>query len=173
MNLWQPLGRVAVAMVLVALAACAAPATPAAPSPVAAPSPTAVLVPTPGKSTGKLTLRLQMLADSPALRAASADEQARALSLPAQGPGSLVRDAQGRILVSIRTGDVSDSFQMALRDAGAVVTNVSERYQTVTAYVPPAQLEAIAALTAVQNVQEELAPSPGSGRLTSEPANDI
>jgi hypothetical protein len=143
------------------LAGCAAgPASvaPATPTPVAAASPTTVSLPAPGQPTGKLTPRLQLLADSPALRSAGAEEQARALSLPAQGPGSLVRDAQSRILVSIRTSDVSDGFQKALRDNGADVTDVSEPYKSVTAFVPAVQLTAIAGLPAVLNVQEELAP---------------
>jgi hypothetical protein len=108
---------------------------------------------------------LQQLADTPSLRTASPEEQARALSLPAKGPGSLVRDTQGRILVTIRTTDVSDSFQSTLRAAGIDIQNVSDRYQSVTAFVPLGSLSAIAALPAVQNVQEELTPSPGSGEL--------
>src|SRR5438105_1986976 len=107
---------------LCALVGCAAPQPPptsAAPPPAArptsvtptAPSPTPVSLSTPSQPTGKLTPRLQLLADSPALHAASAEELARALGLPPQGPGSLVRDAQLRILVAIRTTDVSDGFQ--------------------------------------------------------------
>jgi hypothetical protein len=157
MNVWHAWRRMVVAISLATLTACAAPTIPAAPSPLATPLPTS------GKPTSKLTPRLQMLTDSPALRAASAEEQARALGLPPQGPGSLVRDAQARLLVTMRTRDVSDEFQKALRDAGAVVTNVSERYQSVTAFVPIAQLTTVANLPAVQSVQEELAPGVGGG----------
>ena len=164
MDLGQPLVRIAVVFSVFALAACATPVTPATPSPTAVPSATTAAS-APGTPTGKLTPRLQQLADSPALRAASADEQARALSLPASGPGSLVHDKQGRILVTIRTTDVSDSFQSTLRAAGIDIQNVSDRYQTVTAFIPLTSLSAIAVLPAVQNVQEELAPSPGSGEL--------
>jgi hypothetical protein len=167
MNLGQPLRRIVVVFLLFALAACATPVTPAAP---ATPSPTAPLSATtaagaPGTPTGKLTPRLQQLADTPSLRTASADEQARALSLPAKGPGSLVHDKQGRILVTMRTGDVSDTFQKTLLGLGADIQDVSDRYQSITLFVPLDQLTAIAKLPAVQNVQEELAATPGGGWL--------
>ncbi len=115
------------------------------------------------KPTGKLSARLDMLAKSPALRAASAEEQARALSLPPSGSGSLMRDAQGRLLVTIRMADLAPTQLQALRDAGAVITNVAEPYRTVTAFVAPGDLAAIANLTAVQSVLEELTPARRGG----------
>jgi hypothetical protein len=118
---------------------------------------------------GKLSARLQMLAQSPALGAASADEQARALSLPSQGPGSLTRDAQGRILVSIRSTDLSANGLQTLRDAGAVVVNVAEAYQQVTAFVAAADLGTIGNLPMVLNVQEELAPANSGGAIIPKP----
>ena len=164
MNFGQPLRRIVVVFSLFALAACATPVTPATPPPTAAPSATPAAS-APATPTGKLAPRLQQLADSPALRSASADEQARALSLPAKGPGSLVRDTQGRILVTIRTTDVSDTFQKTLLGLGTNIQDVSDRYQSITLFVPLDQLNAIAKLPAVQNVQEELAATPGSGWL--------
>lgn len=121
------------------------------------------------KPTGKLSARLEMLAQSPSLLAASADEQARALSLPAQGPGSLMRDEQGRLLVNIRTTDFSAGGLQALRDAGAVITNVSEQYQVVTAFVAPDDLATIATLPAVLIVMEELTPGGGGGAVFPTP----
>ncbi len=117
------------------------------------------------KPSGKLSARLEMLAKSPALRSASAEEQARALSLPPSGPGSLMRDAQGRLLVTIRMADLAPTQLQALRDAGAVITNVAEPYRTVTAFVEIADLNAIASLTTVESVQEELAPGTGGGAV--------
>lgn len=155
------------ALALAAMVGCAPPvavspqATPTMVSPAARP--------TLAKPAGKLSARLQMLAQSPALGAASADEQARALSLPAQGPGSLMRDAQGRLLVNIRTADVSPNGQQELHEAGAVITNVSERYQVVTAFVAVSDLAAIASLPAVQSVQEELAPGGAGGAVFPTP----
>jgi hypothetical protein len=155
------------ALVLVALAGCA---PPAAMSPPATPTITSPAArPPPAKSTGKLSTRLAMLAQSPALRTASADEQAHALSLPAQGPGSLMRDADGRLLVDIRTADLSANGLQALRNAGAVITNVSERYQVVTALVAVTDLTAIANLPIVQNVQEELVPAGTGGAVFPTP----
>ena len=151
MRFRKPWGRILVVFLMLALAACAPPVTPATPSPTAAPA-------TPGGPAGKLTPRLQQLADSPSLRAASPEEQARVLGLAPQGPGSLVRDAQGRLLVTLRTSDVSDAFQKTLRGLGADISSVSAPYQSVSAYVPLDQLSAVAGLPAVLSVQEELAP---------------
>ena len=115
------------------------------------------------KPTGKLSSRLEMLAQSPALRAMSIQDQARALSLAAQGAGSLMRDAQGRILVTIRVTDAGDQNVQALRDAGAVIVNVSAQYLTITAFVAPDNLESIANLSFIQSVQEQLTPGTGGG----------
>jgi len=154
-------------LALVALAGCA---PPAATSPPATPTMTSPAArPTPIRSDGKLSTRLAMLAQSPALRAASVDEQARALSLPARGPGSLMRDADGRLLVDIRTADLSANGLQALRDAGAMITNVSERYQVVTAFVDATDLVGIADRPIVQNVQEELAPGGAGGAVFPTP----
>ncbi len=125
--------------------------------------------PTSRKATGKLSARLEMLAQSPTLRTANANEQARALGLPVQGAGSLMRDEQGRLLVNIRSTDLSANAVQSLRDAGAVVTNVSERYQTITAFVSPGDLAAIANLPMVQSVQEELTPAGGGGAVFPTP----
>lgn len=117
------------------------------------------------KPDGKLSFRLAALANSTALRAASADEQARELSLAPSGPGSLMRDVQGRLLVYIRMTDLSSTQLQALTTAGAQIVNVADRYQTVTALVDAAQLNAIANLAAVQSVQEEVTPLVGNGTL--------
>lgn len=143
-------------LVPVLITACAAPQP--TPPPAAAATPAAS-----AKPTGKLSPRLELLATSPTLRAASADDQARALSLPAQGPGSLTRDAQGRVLVTLRVNDVSAKSLQALRDAGAVISNVSETYQQVTAFVAISDLTTIANLPSVINAQEELAPMNSGG----------
>ena len=115
------------------------------------------------KSVSKLSFRLEALAQSSALRAASAVDQANALSLPAQGAGSLMRNTRGRLLVYIRMADVSEPQLQTLRAAGAQIVHVSSRYQVVTAYVDAATLTSIADLTAVQSVEEALAPMVGDG----------
>lgn len=124
-------------------------------------APTVVPPATPTQARSKLSFRLALLAQSPQLGRAAADEQARALSLPPQGPGSLMHDPQGRLLVNIRMSDVSAGAVQSLGGAGAVVTNVSERDQVVTAFVPADDLDAVANLAAVQSVQEQLAPALG------------
>lgn len=141
---------------LVLMVGCAAPQAVSPPAATATPLPS-------DKPMGKLSARLDMLATSPDLRAASADEQARALSLPAQGPGSLTRDAQGRVLVTIRVNDVSTRSLQALRDAGVIIGNVSDTYRQVTAFVAVSDLAAIANLSIVMNAQEELVPMNSGG----------
>ena len=94
------------------------------------------------KPKSKLTFRLQMLANSSTLRAANAVDQARALSVAARGPGSLLRDTQGRLLVYVRLSSLANSELQALKNAGAQIVNVANAYRTVTAWVDPANLNA-------------------------------
>ena len=162
------LGILLCAAILLSLSGCAQSA-PGAAALMAAGTPTSGSAAQPGiqgvptKSSGKLSSRLQMLADSPTLQSASLAEQARALSLPAKGPGSLMRDAQGRLSVDIHMTDVSETQQQALQKAGAVIIHVSPNYQVVTAAIPVTDLAGVANLPAVQNIQEILAPVTGGG----------
>lgn len=113
------------------------------------------------KSSSKLSFRLEMLARSSTLRAASRVDQASALSLAPEGAGSLLRDARGRLLVYIRMSDLSAAKLQALRDAGGQIVNIADRYQTVTVLVDAANLTTIANIAAVQSVMEELTPESG------------
>jgi hypothetical protein len=115
------------------------------------------------KSSGKLSSRLAILAQSTSLQTASIEEQALALSLPAQGAGSLVRDETGRLLVNIRMTDTSDSQQQALVKAGAVIQHVTDQYKTVSAFVAVTDLAAVAGIQTVQSIEEELTPSTADG----------
>src|SRR4029079_3422846 len=93
------------------------------------------------RSDGRLSPRLTQLAGAPA---AVANARAAALSLPRSGPGSLVREADGRLLVKIRTSSTAAPVGPRLKALGARVHNVSAPYSTVTAAVAPAALDAIA-----------------------------
>jgi hypothetical protein len=115
------------------------------------------------KSNGKLSSRLEMLVQSSTLRTASVKDQAQALSLPAEGAGSLARDEAGRILVNIRMTDTSETQQQALRNAGAVIQNISDQYETVSAFVAVSDLSVVADLQTVQSVEEELTPGTDQG----------
>jgi len=125
------------------------------------------------KSGGKLSPRLAALAQSPTLRAASAEEQASALSLPPQGAGSLLRNEQGQLLVYVRMNDVSESQVQALRDAGAQIIHVSDRYGVVTAFVDAVSLTSIASRPAVQSMEEGLTPMAGSDTSISPPSSAV
>lgn len=123
----------------------------------------------PVKSAGKLSARLEMLAQSPSLRLASVRDQANALGLPEQGPGSLRRDKEGRILVSMRMSGLAQEQLQELREAGAVIVNVAEPYRTVTAFVQPSDLTALASLAVIESIKEELAPGAGGGFVPNPP----
>jgi len=89
-------------------------------------------------------------------------EEARAVSLPADGPGSLLR-AGGRVLVDVRFEDGARPDVGALEAAGARIVHVSPRYETITAAVASRLLSAIAAVDGVQAVTEVLAPMISGG----------
>lgn len=109
------------------------------------------------KTGGKLTPRLEQLAQ-PDMQTRSAEAQAAALDLPERGAGSLLRDSDGAILVYIRLASVDQQNLATLRAIGAEVVHVAPTYNTVTAYVQPEQLQAVAGVDAVQNVREEFVP---------------
>jgi hypothetical protein len=108
-------------------------------------------------TAGKLSFRLQLLSE-PALAQASADVQAEALSLPAKGPGSLLRNAEGKLLLYVAVSDISESAIKQLTQAGATVVNVAEAYCTVTIYAGSADLMPLANLPFVVSLKEALSP---------------
>lgn len=103
-----------------------------------------------------LSPRLAELA-KPALRTASEAKQAAALSVAAEGPGSLLRDGR-RVLVDVRFERNAAAGLDDLRVTGAKIVNVSHRYETATVAARPADLRAIAKLPRVASVTEVLAP---------------
>jgi hypothetical protein len=113
-------------------------------------------VPSLPKQTEKLSPRLQLLA-SPDLSQQSAEEQARALGLPASGPGSLMRNENGEVLVYIRLNS-PESDLAALVEAGATIVHTAEDALTVTAYIHPTKLDELGKLDQVLNVREEIRP---------------
>jgi hypothetical protein len=110
-----------------------------------------------GKPQGKLSFRLELLAQ-PTIGVQNAATQARVLSLPASGPGSLLRNEDGEILVYIRLADVSATNLQALTDAGAKIVHTAEAYRTVTAYISFDRLVSVTSVAAVESVHEELTP---------------
>jgi Subtilase family len=123
------------------------------------------------RGAGDLSPRLTKLA-SPSLRKASSAKQARALSLAAEGPGSLARRG-GRVLAYVRFDRGALSAVDSLRSAGAKVVDASGRYQTVTVATKPAQLRTIARVPGVEGVTPVLSPvtaatCPSQGSVVSE-----
>jgi hypothetical protein len=103
-----------------------------------------------------LSPRLAELA-KPAVRSASAAEQAARLSLAASGPGSLLREGN-RLVVDVRYDSGAVAGVEALQAAGAEIINVSPRYQTVTIAARLADLPQIADLPRVGGVTQVLSP---------------
>ena len=151
------------AILLLCTACAPSPAMPL-PSPTSLPSlppPTETAAENNNTNLDKLSSRLQLLQQNPALLTGSADDLGKALSLP---PNSLLKDDNGRILVSMRVKDASDTAVSALKNAGAQIVNVSAQYGVVTAYVDVKDLPGLAGLPGVLSIQEEMAPqSQGAG----------
>ncbi len=105
---------------------------------------------------GALSPRLAELA-KPEVRSAPPAEQAQALSLAAEGPGSLVREGN-RVLVEVRFDEGAAAGVEDLRQAGAEVVNVSQQYQTVTVAAKPEELRALNGVPRVAGAKEVLAP---------------
>jgi len=105
---------------------------------------------------GELSLDLAQLT-KPALRAKSPARQADALGLPANGPGSLVREGR-RVLVKVRFARGALAGLGELRAAGARIVSASRRYQTVTVAAPPASLRDLTAVPGVRSVWQSRAP---------------
>jgi hypothetical protein len=97
--------------------------------------------------------------------------EARAVSLPADGPGSLLRTG-ARVLVDVRFEEGARPDVGALEALGARIVHVSPRYETITAAVAPRSLRDIADVDGVQAVTEVLAPmiSRGSDSSAAETA---
>lgn len=124
-------------------------------------SSSAASAPAPARTgPAKLTFRLAALS-APDVRSASRATQAADMSLPARGPGSLLR-VNGNPLVQIRTDGTSAATRKALEAAGARIVNVSAKYHTFTAAVPAANLQRIAAVGGVQAVTDILTPMTSS-----------
>ncbi len=92
-------------------------------------------------------------------------EQADLVSLPGQGPGSLLRDGE-RLVVNIRVRSTDATVLDAIRAAGAEIVSVNAPFGTVDAAVLPDDLRTLAAAAGVEYVGENLAPmSAGAGSL--------
>ncbi|HEY5815739.1 MAG TPA: S8 family serine peptidase [Solirubrobacterales bacterium] len=126
-------------------------------APSAAPAASGSALASSGRAGGdELSPRLAKLA-RPSVRSAPVAVQADKVGLPAEGPGSLVRDGR-RALVEVRFSRGAVAGAGALRTAGAETVDVSRRYQTVTVAALPAKLAALSRVPRVSAVTEVLTP---------------
>ncbi len=108
-----------------------------------------------GKSAGPLSSRLSRLAGD--LASLPAEEQAAALSLPASGPGSLVREGE-TVLVTVRLANWDDATRTSVTALSPHQLFASPEEQTITLFVPTTRLNTLAGLPGVLSIREELAP---------------
>src|SRR3954470_24133882 len=104
----------------------------------------ALAAPAAAASGDPLAPELAQLSE-PGLSTASAEAQARAIGFPEEGPGSLIREGD-RVVVEARFEVGAEAAVEALEAAGAQVLLASGRYQTVSAAIAPADLDALAAV---------------------------
>jgi hypothetical protein len=109
-----------------------------------------------GGSPGPLSPELTELA-TPAVAAQSAPEQAEAVGLPAEGPGSLLREGD-RVIVEAHFEEGALARLEALQAAGAKVLTASRAYQTVALSVAPEDLAALAEVPGISGVGASRAP---------------
>lgn len=115
----------------------------------------------PTKAAGQLSARLTALSQLTRPTQAVAFH-AHGLSLPEQGPGSLIENAAGELLVYIRLATIDQQVLTTLGQAGVQVIHRSPQYGMLTAYVAPRNLQALAAVPGVTYVQEALEPTVNS-----------
>jgi hypothetical protein len=119
----------------------------------------------------------------PSMAAASEAQQAEAISLPAEGPGSLVREG-GDVVVEAHFEGGAQAGTGALEVAGATVLDTSARYQTVALAVAPEDLQALAEVPGLEAVEAALEPvfygaeegeseQPSLGATTSATSNGL
>ena len=112
------------------------------------------------KAGGKLSPRLVLLSE-PSVAASSPAGQARALGLPASGAGSLLREAEGRVVVYARVSGSIEVARGVVAGKGAKVVNASDRYGVLTLAVPPSALQTLGSLQELISITEALTPEFG------------
>ena len=111
------------------------------------------------RATGPLSDRLLALA-GPSLAAAPGRTQARALSLAPDGPGALLRDPSGAVLVTVRLTDTGTATLAGLRALSDVVS-VAPGFSRATVRIFPARLPELAELPGV--IYADVVPAPVTG----------
>lgn len=103
-----------------------------------------------------LSPELTQLAE-PAVAAQPPASQAEAIGLPAEGPGSLIHEGD-RVVVEAHFEGGALARLEALKEAGARISVVSRRYQTVALSVEPEDLDALAEVPGLSSVEASRAP---------------
>lgn len=107
----------------------------------------------------KLSYRLSMLVNGVSI------QNDNDFNITTRGPGGLIWNTNNALLTYIRVANTDEATLAALRASGAQIVHVAPFYGVVTAYIAPDQLETLAALSNVANLEEVLQPEIGSNGL--------
>ncbi len=136
-------------------------------------APTAAPAQVPGKGGGPagLSARLQVLADAAPARSTNAED--RAVDLPTDGPGSLLRADDGRLLVDVEVTGEGVLGSPELDATGATATAVDPTGTVATVAVDASALDDLVAVPGVLSateVQEPVVGGSGVGTTPGGPA---
>jgi hypothetical protein len=119
------------------------------------------------KPQGKLSHRLELLAQ-PDFRRLDLQTQSQIMGVASTGPGSLLKNEAGEVLVYIRLTDTSAANLEALAKAGANIVHVAEAYRTVTAFMEVGQLTGVVELAFVESLLEVETPFTAADMVQAE-----
>ncbi|HTR73979.1 MAG TPA: S8 family serine peptidase [Solirubrobacterales bacterium] len=94
----------------------------------------------------------------PAVASRSPEAQAEAIGVPVEGPGGLMREEGGRVVVEAHFEAGALVRVEALREAGAKIELASRRYQTVALSIAPGDLDALAEVPGLSAVEASRKP---------------
>jgi len=131
------------------------PAASASPSPSSASADKAT-----GKGSSRMSQRLRQL-QQPDIQRLPAAAQAAAVQAAERGPGSLLTEPGGRLLVDLRLADTGEASLAAVVATGAEIVAVSSTDPAITVSVLPQQLAALEDLPTLRWANEVLRPRVG------------
>ncbi|MEZ5205017.1 MAG: fibronectin type III domain-containing protein [Acidimicrobiales bacterium] len=111
----------------------------------------------PADRSGNVSHRLEQLADTAGVATSAAAED-RAIGLPSDGAGSLLRRADGTFLANARLTAVDAATEARLARAGATITARSVADHLVTLAMDSGDIDNVAAVEGVEWLEEVLTP---------------
>lgn len=120
--------------------------------------------PTPGEGSSEMQTLGEAVENAASAGITAPDQIAAELSLPADGPGSLITDEEQRVAATVQfQGEPSDDDLSALSSL-AEVTTVNTRFGVASIFALPSQFTEIGELPGVTSVSPSLAPTMGTAQ---------